>query len=157
MDPAYEGAERRRTPRLAISLQASVRERGRGAFSVTMLDLSTNGCRIELMSDLEPGSWIWFKLPGLEARYSRVAWCRGCFAGIEFETPLHDAVVDCLVAMDYVPSEAELDQLRRVSERCRALAPNPPAMTDEETIDQLLQLARYCDEGLAARPGRPPG
>ena len=147
MDAYFSGHERRRAPRLAISLAASVRERSRPAFSVTMVDLSTHGCRIELMSDLEPGSWVWLKLPGLEARYSRIAWCRGCFAGIEFEVPLHEAVVDCLVGLDHVPSETELDQLRRISARCRALASNPPERTDQETIVELLALARYCEEG----------
>lgn len=149
MDAQFSGAERRRAPRLALSLAATVRERGRPAFSVTMVDLSTNGCRIELMSDLEPGSWVWLKLPGLEARYSRIAWCRGCFAGIEFETPLHEAVVDCLAALDYVPSETELGELRRISARCRAIALNPPVRTDEETIGELLALARYCEAGAS--------
>jgi hypothetical protein len=155
MNAQFPGAERRRAPRLALTLAASVRERGRPAFSVTMVDLSTHGCRIELMSDLEPDTWIWFKLPGLEARYSRIAWCRGCFAGIEFETPLHEAVVDCLVALDYVPSQPELEQLRRISARCRAIASNPPVRTDQETICELLALARYCEDGARGETNLP--
>ena len=139
--------ERRRAPRIALSLAASLRERGRTAVSVCLVDLSTLGCRIELGADLEADTCIWLKLPGLEARYSRVAWCRGCFAGIEFEVPLHEAVVDCLVGLDHVPSEAELDQLRRISARCRALAYNPTQPTDHETIVELLALARYCEDG----------
>jgi hypothetical protein len=143
------GHERRRAPRIALSLAASLRERGRTAVSVSLVDLSTHGCRIELTSDLEPGAWIWLKLPGLEARYSRIAWCRGCFAGVEFEVPLHEAVVDCMVRLDYVPSGSELEDLRRIAARCRAIASNPPVRTDEETIGELLALARYCDEGAA--------
>jgi hypothetical protein len=131
-----------------------VRERGRGAFSVTLVDLSMLGCRVELNSDLEPGAWVWLKLPGLEPRYSRIAWCRGCFAGIQFEVPLHEAVVDCLVGLDYVPSASELDDLRRISARCRALASSPPHGADAEVVDQLLSLALYCEAGAAA--GRPP-
>ena len=143
------GHERRRAARIALSLAASLRERGRTAVSVSLVDLSTHGCRIELGSDLEAGSWVWLKLPGLEARYSRIAWCRGCFAGVEFEVPLHEAVVDCLVRLDYIPSGSELGELRRIAARCRALASNPPERTDEETIGELLALARYCDEGAA--------
>jgi hypothetical protein len=143
------GQERRREPRIALSLAASLRERGRTAVSVSLVDLSAHGCRIELGSDVEAGSWVWLKLPGLEARYSRIAWCRGCFAGVEFEVPLHDAVVDCLVRLDYVPSGSELGELRRIAARCRALASNPPERTDQETIGELLALARYCDEGAA--------
>jgi hypothetical protein len=151
MDSAYLGPERRRAPRLAISLAASVRPRERTAFTVGLVDLSTSGCRIELSSDLEPGSWVWFKLPGLEARYSRVAWCRGCFAGIEFQVPLHDAVVDCLIGMDYVPSETELDRLHRIAERCRVLAARPLVTADDGSTVELLALASYCD-----RPDPPP-
>ena len=147
MNAQHFGHERRRVTRIALSLAASLRERGRTAVAVSLVDLSTHGCRIELGSDLEPGSWVWLKLPGLEARYSRIAWCRGCFAGVEFEVPLHDAVVDCMVRLDYVPSGAELDDLRRIAARCRAIASNPPERTDEETIGELLALARYCDEG----------
>ena len=69
MEASYSGSERRRAPRLAISLAASLRERSRPAFSVGLVDLSPLGCRLELSSDLERGSAVWLKLPGLEARY----------------------------------------------------------------------------------------
>jgi hypothetical protein len=154
MDSLFPRSERRRAPRLAISLAASLRERGRAAFSVELVDLSTLGCRVECSSDIEAGAWVWLKLPGLEPRYSRVAWCRGCFAGIEFEIPLHEAVVDCLVGMDYVPSGPELERLRRISERCRALAARTSGLPGDEA--ELLDLARYCEAG-AAVPGAPGG
>ena len=147
MATAYPGPERRRAHRLAMSLAASVRERGRTAVSVDLVDLSTSGCRIELSFDIEADSWVWLKLPGLEPRYSRVAWCKSGFAGIAFENPLHEAVIDCLAAMDHVPSEAELGQLKRIGERCRAIAARPPERTDEATIEELLALAAYCEAG----------
>ena len=147
MDMAYHGPERRGAARLAMSLAASLRERGRTPFRVDLVDLSTTGCRVEVACDVEPDSWVWLKLPGLEPRYSRVAWCKGGFAGIEFETPLHDAVIDCLAAMDHIPSDAELGQLKRIGERCRQIAARPPERTDEGTIAELLALAAYCDSG----------
>lgn len=146
MDMALHGRERRRATRLALNLAASVRERGRSPFTVALLDLSILGCRIELGGDLQPDSWIWIKLPGLEPRYSRVAWSKAGFAGIEFEVPLHEAVFDCLVEIDRLPSEAELSQLKSIGERCRALAGRPTG-ADEETIAQLLALAAYCEAG----------
>jgi hypothetical protein len=112
-----------------------------------LLDLSVLGCRIELSGDLQADSWIWLKLPGLEPRYSRVAWCKAGFAGIEFEVPLHEAVFDCLVEMDRLPSEAELGQLRSIGQRCRALAARPTGRADEDTIAQLIALAIYCEAG----------
>jgi hypothetical protein len=149
MDTAYQGPERRRAARLAMSLAASVRERGRTPFSVDLVDLSVSGCRVELSCDVAADSWVWLKLPGLEPRYSRVAWCKGGFAGIAFETPLHEAVIDCLAAMDHVPSQAELGQLKRIGERCRAIAARPPDRTDDATIEELLALAAYCEAGAS--------
>jgi hypothetical protein len=150
VDSSYSGTERRRAPRLAISLAAALRERSRPAFSVSLVDLSPLGCRIELSADLEPGASVWLKLPGLEARYSRVAWCKGGFAGIAFEDPLHEAVIDCLVGMDKEPSEADLEKLRRISARCRALAERAPeAAGRAPATEELLALARYCESGGA--------
>ncbi|HEY0111564.1 MAG TPA: PilZ domain-containing protein [Allosphingosinicella sp.] len=147
----YSGPERRRSPRLAICLSASLRERGRSAFSVKLVDLSPRGCRVELYSDLPSGVWVWLKLPGLEPRYSRIAWSRGGFAGIEFEAPLHEAVFDVLVGIDREPSEAELEELRRISARCRALAEGLGEDEEEElTAAGLLALAGDCDSKAAA-------
>lgn len=152
---AYSGTERRRAPRLAISLGASLRERSRPAFSVALVDLSPFGCRIELSADLEAGAQVWLKLPGLEARFSRVAWCRGGFAGIAFEDPLHESVIDCLIGMDKVASRAELDELRRISERCRQLAARPAMPAGRDAADELLALAAYCESGGTPGPAPP--
>jgi hypothetical protein len=137
---------------VAISLEASVRERGRSGCTVCLVDLSALGCRIELATDLDPDSMVWLKLPGLEARFARVAWCRGGFAGIEFEAPLHEAVVDALVGIDRRPTPTEVDELRRISERCRALASRAAAQADEEVSLELLSLARDCDLGAGPAP-----
>lgn len=148
MEASYSGTERRRAPRLAISLAASLRQRSRPAFSVGLVDLSPLGCRLELSSDLEPGTSVWLKLPGLEARYSRVAWCKGGFAGIAFEDPLHEAVIDCLVGMDKEPSPAEIEELRRISARCRALAARAAEPASRgDAAEELIALAHYCDSG----------
>lgn len=155
MGEALHGRDRRRTPRLALNLAASVRERSRSPFTVALVDLSTHGCRIELGGDLQVDSWIWLKLPGLEPRYSRVAWCKAGFAGIEFEVPLHEAVFDCIVAMDRLPSEAEIGQLKSIGRRCRQLAERPVGHTDDETVAQLLALALYCEAGAGMSENRP--
>ena len=148
MDKSYCGSERRRAPRLAISLAASLRQRSRPAFSVGLVDLSSLGCRLEVSSDLEQGAGVWLKLPGLEARYSRVAWCKGGFAGIAFEDPLHEAVIDCLVGMDKEPSREEIEELRRISARCRALAARAVEPAGRgDAADELLALANYCESG----------
>jgi hypothetical protein len=152
MSNAYPGAERRRSPRLAISLGASLRERGRSAFSVRLVDLSALGCRIQLYSDLDSDAMVWLKLPGLEPRVGRIAWCRGGFAGIELEAPLHEAVVDALLGADSRPSLDDLEELRRISERCRVLAARADGAEDEELSTELLKLARDCDVRTGAEP-----
>lgn len=149
MNP-YQGPERRRTPRVAISLSASLRERGRSAFGVRLVDLSANGCRLDIGSDIEAGAWVWLKLPGLEPRYSRIAWSRAGFAGIEFEAPLHDAVIDALAALDRVPTEGESEELRRIAERCRAAAARLDERWEGEAVGGLLSLASDCERGAAA-------
>ncbi|HEX2764709.1 MAG TPA: PilZ domain-containing protein [Allosphingosinicella sp.] len=147
---SYDGPERRRTPRTAISLAASLRERGRTAFTVRLVDLSAQGCRVDTGSDLDAGAWIWLKLPGLEPRYSRIAWSRGGFTGIEFEAPLHDAVIDALAAIDRVPTAGETLELRRISERCRSAAARLDERWEGEAVGALLALAADCERVAAA-------
>jgi hypothetical protein len=149
---SYSGPERRRMPRLAISLSAYLRERGRPGCNVRLLDLSALGCRIEAGGDLEPGSWVWLKLPGLEARYSRVAWSRGGFAGIEFESALHEAVVDVLAGIERQPEASEVAELRAISERCRSAASRLDERWESEAITELLALAGDCDHAAGAQP-----
>lgn len=61
---------------------------------VTVVDLSTGGCGIEAAGHCEVGSRVWLKLPGLESWPSRIAWAEGGRAGLSFDRPLHQAVVD---------------------------------------------------------------
>jgi hypothetical protein len=121
---------------------------------VRLLDISTLGCRLELWSDLPVDTWVWLKLPGLEPRYSRLAWCRGGFAGVEFEAPLHEAVVDVLAGIERMPTDTELDELRRISRRCRDLASG----LDEDEADsaaQLIALAADCERQAGASAPAP--
>ena len=141
----HEGSERRRATRLAINVDATLRERGRSSFPVRLVDLSALGCRAEIYADVPADSPVWLKLPGLEPRYSRVAWSRSGFAGIEFEAPLHPSVVDILAGIDRVPTEAELAELRRISARCRALAAKLKHETEEDDAARLLALADDCE------------
>ena len=140
----WSGPERRRSPRLAMNLAATMRERGRNAFSVRLVDISALGCRIELYSDLAPDTWVWLKLPSFEPRYSRIAWCRGGFAGIEFEAPLHETVVDVLAGVEHLPTPAETAELQAIARRCRDAATR---LCDESdpTMMELLALAADCE------------
>ena len=85
--------DRRRFTRLPVEINAGLGPAERPSSPVTVFDLSTHGCGIELRSHAEPGARVWIKLPGLEAWSSRIVWADGERAGLEFDRPLHPAVV----------------------------------------------------------------
>ncbi len=61
-----------------------------------MLDVSTGGCKIDSDAALAAGVQVWLKLPGLEAKRSRIAWVDGRRSGCEFEIPLHPGGIELL-------------------------------------------------------------
>ena len=83
--------------RLRVDMRAEMRQPLRKSVPVCVTDLTANGCRFETCEQLSAERFVWLKLPGLEALYSRIAWARECEAGCEFDRPLHPAVVDRLV------------------------------------------------------------
>ena len=80
--------ERRKVPRTALRLNATIREPGRSRTAARVIDISTHGCRIEATSGASVDSWLLLSIAGLETQYCRVAWRCHEFAGIEFATPL---------------------------------------------------------------------
>jgi hypothetical protein len=52
--------------------------------------------------------------------------------------------------MDKEPSRAEIEELRRISARCRALAARAVEPAGRgEAAEELLALAHYCESGGA--------
>ena len=90
-------AGKRLRQRLRVDMRAEMRQPLRKGVPVCVTDLSVNGCRFETREPLAAERFVWLKLPGLEALYSRVAWASESEAGCEFDQPLHPAVVDRLV------------------------------------------------------------
>ena len=149
---SYGGPERRRTPRLALALPAQLRERGNSAESVQLVDLSAHGCRIETAVELSAGSFVWLKLPGLETIWCRVMWSRPAFAGLEFDVPLHEAVVERLASEGGGAPDSRLATLEALSRRCRFLA-SRPLPGGEEGPDPLVTLAQECEAAAAEISG----
>lgn len=87
----------RRAPRTEVVLGAGLRQRGAHAVTVQIMDLSTHGFRAATHLELEVGSDVWLKMPGLESMHARVAWMRGHLMGCAFVRPLHPAVLDMVV------------------------------------------------------------
>ena len=65
---------------------------------VRLLDLSAQGCSVELIDRVKLHETLWVRFPGLEARQGAVCWEKEYSCGIEFHAPLHPAVLDLLAA-----------------------------------------------------------
>jgi hypothetical protein len=81
----------RKAERRIVNLAAALREEGATTFPVQVLDISTGGYKVQADTSLEEGTEVWLKLPGFEAKRSRVIWSKDNEAGCEFETGLHPA------------------------------------------------------------------
>ena len=128
--PVQYPAERRRVERSALRLDASIREPGRGRVAVRVIDISTHGCRIEATSGPNPDSWVLLSIAGLETQYCRVVWNCQEFAGLEFETPLSEPVLERLLSDQTQLSEKTISEMRSIATRTHRLA---TIQTDEHT------------------------
>jgi len=94
---APDGAERRRSGRVALNSNILVRRLGGFNFDVALRDVSAGGCRVELLEPCEVGDPVIARLPQLEPLGSRVCWASGTTTGVQFLTSLHPAVFDALL------------------------------------------------------------
>jgi len=131
--------ERRRAPRTALRLSASIREPGRSRTAAKLIDISTHGCRIEATSGASADTWLMLTIAGLETQYCRIVWRCHEFAGIEFATPIAEAVLERLLADHELLSETAISELRSIARRAHALSV-------QETDDRqtLTELSRKC-------------
>jgi hypothetical protein len=90
--------ERRQAPRAAVTLSASMRERGRSALGSRIESLSRLGCCVSGYGFVHPGGQVWVKLQGLESLSAHIVWCHEMRAGIAFDQPLHPAVLSRFVS-----------------------------------------------------------
>ena len=87
----------RKSERVKLELGAGLRQRGGTGVAIQILDLSTDGFRATTHLQLEKGSDVWLRLPGLEPYHAKVMWSKGAFIGCAFERPLHPAVLEMVV------------------------------------------------------------
>ena len=132
--------ERRRAGRVALSLNATMREGSRTKVQVSVIDISTHGCKIQCTSAVPVDACVWLSIPGLENQYCRVVWHCQEFVGIEFEKPLSAAVFDKLVKEQAQLQEKTIAELRDISNRTHWLA----TQADIADIHILAELSRKC-------------
>jgi hypothetical protein len=87
----------RKAERRIVNLAAALREDGAKTSSVVVHDIAVGGFKAELPEALEEGAEVWLKIPGFEAKRSRVVWVKGREAGCEFEAPLHPRELELIV------------------------------------------------------------
>ena len=88
----------RKAERRIVNLAAALREDGAKRAPIVVLDISSGGFKAEVPDDVHEGAEVWLKLPGFEAKRSRVIWRKEKEAGCEFESPMHERDLELLVA-----------------------------------------------------------
>ncbi len=100
-EPAASGGPfhgcRRSSPRTAVSGEVGVRRLGSFNFQAELHDVSTGGCRVELLELCEAGDRVVVRFPRLEPLGARICWAAGATAGLQLLTPVHPAVFDSLL------------------------------------------------------------
>lgn len=133
--------ERRRAARTALHLDATMRDGSRKA-PARVIDMSTHGCRIECSTVVADGSWVWLGIAGLASQRCRVVWHCEEYIGVEFETPLSEAVFERLLQGQQQLSEKEIHALRGIASRTNWLA----RKAGDEDIAILADISRQCAE-----------
>ena len=90
--------DRRSVDRVGVASTINVRPIGGFNHQVRIDDVSTAGCRVELIEETELGEPLIARFPQLEPLVGEVRWKDGATAGLEFSRLMHPAVLDALVA-----------------------------------------------------------
>lgn len=96
-EPKTEHHWPRRSDRVQLTAEVSMRRLGKTGFRVKVFDLSPDGCKLELVDMPRIDEHVLVKFDGLEALESEVCWIADNCAGLRFERPIHPAVFDLLL------------------------------------------------------------
>lgn len=88
----------RKAERRIVNLAGALREDGATTSPIVVIDVSLGGFKADVAEPLAEETEVWLKLPGFEAKRSRVIWTNGKEIGCEFEWPLHQSELDLIVA-----------------------------------------------------------
>jgi hypothetical protein len=89
---------RRSSRRVPVAAEISMRRMGSFSFQVALEDVSTGGCKVELVEFVDAGDHVIARFPGIEPFSAKVTWADAHCAGIHFERPLHPAVFEQLLS-----------------------------------------------------------
>ena len=88
----------RRSARVGLSAEISLRRAGQHSYRVRIFDVSAEGCKAEFVERPQMDEHVWVKFEGLDALDAIVCWVHGFEVGLEFEHPIHPAVFEMLVS-----------------------------------------------------------
>ncbi len=81
---ATDPTDRRRSERVAVELDAKVRELGSEGTEARVVNISDTGFMAQSSGEFEVGSRIWLMLPGRDRASAIVRWTAGDKLGAEF-------------------------------------------------------------------------
>jgi hypothetical protein len=87
----------RRAGRVEVPGEIALKAMGRSNYRVRILDLSTDGCRVELVERPNVGDTMLVKFDGIETMEAKAAWVEGHIAGLRFHNKIHPAVLELLL------------------------------------------------------------
>jgi hypothetical protein len=85
---AEDQSERRRSSRVPVQLDATMRELGASGVDAQVLNISSTGFMAASEARFEVGSRVWLMLPGRERANAVVKWIAGDKLGAEFAEPI---------------------------------------------------------------------
>ena len=89
--------DRRQCERTDVASSIVLRPIGGFNHQVRVEDVSTAGCRVELVEETELDEPLITRFPDLEPLVGAVRWKHGALAGLEFTRRMHPAVLAALV------------------------------------------------------------
>lgn len=84
----------RKAERTPLHADIDFRRTGEHRWRVNIVDVSPQGCRVELPVRVATDDKIWITFPGLEAIQGKICWVDEWIAGVEFDRPLYPAVFE---------------------------------------------------------------
>lgn len=96
---SYEEAalEDRCAPRIKISIPARLRQSGSPSFMVVIKDLSISGFSAEALTNMQPNTRVWIRIPSLQPLEARIEWNDGTMVGCSFENLLNPLILESIL------------------------------------------------------------
>lgn len=90
--PAVQRRLSRGSARHSLATEVTLRRTGRAICRVRVLDVSSTGCRLEVVDRPNVDERVWLRFDGLESIEATVCWVAGFKVGLKYANPIHPAV-----------------------------------------------------------------